>query len=253
LSSAGQFTLAWHTITDGEGALGGVWTIQVDDKETTALDAYAAASDVRAALAEIVPVSAVTATVMERKQGIVYDVTFDPVAGDLPQLSVSVGNLTGHNIVSDTATMHNGTLVPGGSFKLFLGSFQTRDIVHDAPARDVGAALEDLQVLTGPVHVRKPANTDTWLITFAPSDGDVAQIGLNSTGLFGYEEPFLATEVEGDFIPLNGTFSFTYLGALSDRLMIVNGELPSAAEVSTAHVACIKIVAPTYSPLFLLG
>ena len=100
----------------------------------------------------------------------VYQVTFPPTMGDVPQMTVVSSSLTPvPTAVASTSTVVQGNVI-GGSFRLGFEGQMTSSLPYDASANDVRLALERLTTLgvvvvsrTGPDY----QNGYAWTVTFA--------------------------------------------------------------------------------------
>ncbi len=242
LASIGSITLESSTQQNGSSPITGEWSISASPTSPSAfLFANATALEVKEALETVLDykIVDVRAETEANGQGSSFLVTFAPIEGNVPELTVDISQLEGGTLVLPTVmSITDGIGPAAGQFQMAVNGENTYFLSHNASSIEMKNALLNVSGISAPLHVRAVGVQGVhieWTITFSHSDSDLPEIAVNGTGLS--EVPptdiTIVTIQDGDYSTFAGEMVLQYLGKSSDSFHVGMEDMPSVAEMIT--------------------
>jgi len=254
-ATGGYFFVALDTSASG-GSLQYSGNIYVSYPASGTTDGRDAANIITA-MANVDFGTVVTRTAGPNTGDYVYQVTFPPTMGDVPQMTVVSSSLTPvPTAVASTSTLVQGNVI-GGTFRLQFEGQTTSSLAYDASANDVRLALEGLSTLgvvvvsrTGPDY----QNGYAWTVTFADprNSGNMPAIIPLYTGLTvsSVGAAVNMTVVSADGNQIGGTFTVSWTNQAATPVTGTTAPIAynaTAAQFAAALNAMSNNVLPTGS------
>lgn len=199
----------------------------------------ASAAELQQALGDVLPVSSLVAQVSTSTslpgRGVIFTITFATSAGNVEQLTLKCGTLSGAGAKVESKTLQNGSQTIGGSFVLEYEGVRTPSLPWNVSADDLQYALQFMKSIPGDgdgVQVTRSGPDAlnggmSWRITFPLNlahPGNLVKPIYSTLTLTGSNAKMQVAILVLETPRLSGTIQLSFGGSTSALIDISKGE-----------------------------